>query len=195
MPAPLKKLVRVLKTFCQFAALSAANRVPRLPQLNELRVSLLRAAGMNIGNGSVLWGPVTAVPIGRLGNISIGPRSFINTEPYFGCPEAKIIIGADVQVGPRVCFITINHGPARTDGPRGAIPAPITIGDKVWIGCGAIILPGVTLGDGATVAAGAIVTRDVPKGVTVAGIPARPIVASSQHDAGLVTKRIGSSIQ
>lgn len=175
------KLSSGLKKVWSALALGAANRVPRLPSLNKFRTSLLRMAGMNVAHNAVLWGPITAVPIGRLSNISIGPRSFINTEPYFGCPDAKIIIGSDVQVGPRVCFITINHGPARPNGQRGAVPAPITIGKKVWIGCGAIILPGVTLGEGATVAAGAVVTRDVGPGATVAGVPARPIVAPSQR--------------
>jgi acetyltransferase-like isoleucine patch superfamily enzyme len=52
---------------------------------------------------------------------------------------------------------------------------PITIGDDVWIGTGAIILKGVTIGDGARVEAGAVVSGDVPAGAVVAGSPARPV--------------------
>ena len=48
------------------------------------------------------------------------------------------------------------------------------IGSDVWIGGGAIILPGVTIGDGAVIGAGSVVTRDVAPGVTVTGNPARP---------------------
>ena len=48
------------------------------------------------------------------------------------------------------------------------------IGSDVWIGGGAIILPGVTIGDGAVIGAGSVVTRDVEAGITVAGNPARP---------------------
>jgi acetyltransferase-like isoleucine patch superfamily enzyme len=53
--------------------------------------------------------------------------------------------------------------------------APVHIGDRVWIGCRAIILKGVTIGDGSVVAAGSVVTRDVPAGALVAGNPAKVI--------------------
>jgi acetyltransferase-like isoleucine patch superfamily enzyme len=49
----------------------------------------------------------------------------------------------------------------------------VTIGDDVWIGCNAVILPGVRIGRGAVVAAGSVVTRDVPEYAIVGGIPAR----------------------
>jgi maltose O-acetyltransferase len=52
---------------------------------------------------------------------------------------------------------------------------PIAIGANVWIGGGALVLPGVTIGDGAIVGAGAVVTRDVPRGSTVVGNPARVV--------------------
>jgi maltose O-acetyltransferase len=52
---------------------------------------------------------------------------------------------------------------------------PVRIGRHVWIGGGAIILPGVTIGDEAVIGAGSVVTRNVAAGVTVAGNPARPI--------------------
>jgi maltose O-acetyltransferase len=50
---------------------------------------------------------------------------------------------------------------------------PIRIGDNVWIGGGAIVLPGVTIGDDAVIGAGSVVTRDVPAGDVVVGNPAR----------------------
>ena len=51
---------------------------------------------------------------------------------------------------------------------------PVTIGENVWIGAGALILPGVSIGDDTLIGAGSVVTRDVGKGVTVYGNPARP---------------------
>lgn len=52
--------------------------------------------------------------------------------------------------------------------------APVTIGDRVFVGANAVILRGVTIGDGSVVAAGAVVTADVPARTAVAGVPARP---------------------
>lgn len=52
---------------------------------------------------------------------------------------------------------------------------PVMIGDNVWIGAAAVILPGVTIGNDSIVAAGAVVSRDVPPRTLVAGVPARPI--------------------
>ena len=54
-------------------------------------------------------------------------------------------------------------------------PAPVKIGNKVWIGAHATILPGVTIGNGAVVGAGAVVTKDVPENAVVAGVPAKII--------------------
>ncbi len=59
---------------------------------------------------------------------------------------------------------------------------PVTIGDRVFIGAGAVINMGVTIGDQAVVAAGAVVTRDVPSGTVVAGVPARQVATVDLAD-------------
>ena len=64
-------------------------------------------------------------------------------------------------------------------------PAPITIGNHVWIGSRAVVLPGVSIGDGAIIAAGAVVTRDVPPNVIAGGVPARIIKHIETEEAGI----------
>ena len=85
-----------------------------------------------------------------------------------------------VSIGDRVLIaahavITSRQHPARL--PRFGVTAdaPIVIGDDVWIGAGAVVLPGVTLGRGSIVGAGAVVTADVEPFTIVGGVPAKPI--------------------
>lgn len=106
-------------------------------------------------------------------NLKIGKRVFINS----GCKfqdQGGITIGDDVLIGHNCVIATLNHAMAperRAD----MIPAPVRIGDKVWIGANVTILQGVTIGEGAIVAAGAVVNKDVPPRVVVAGVPAKII--------------------
>src|SRR5437764_7464132 len=89
---------------------------------------------------------------------------------------ARITIGDDVQIGPRVQLLTPTH-PVDAELRRAKWEAaePIAIGDNVWLGGGVIVCPGVTIGDDTVVGAGAVVTRDLPAGVLAVGSPARII--------------------
>lgn len=80
-------------------------------------------------------------------------------------------IGSDFTCGRDVIIRSYDGHTILEDGYK--ISAPIKIGNHVWIGQGATILKGVTIGDGAIIAAGAIVTKDVPAGCIVAGVPAK----------------------
>lgn len=106
-------------------------------------------------------------------NITLGSGVFMN----FNCvilDVARVSIGDQTQIGPAVQIMTADHprDPAlRAKGLESGLP--IVIGRNVWIGAGAIILPGVTIGDDALIGAGAVVTRDVPAGATALGNPAR----------------------
>ena len=85
-------------------------------------------------------------------------------------------IGDHAFIGPNVSIYTACHpldAAERNTGAEWALP--VTIGDSVWIGGGAIILPGVTIGNNVVIGAGAVVTRDVPDNTVVAGNPARII--------------------
>ncbi|WP_019304458.1 sugar O-acetyltransferase [Xanthomonas oryzae] len=101
-------------------------------------------------------------------DIRLGAGVFLN----FNCvilDICEVHIGDGTQVGPAVQFYATDH-PRYAAGRAGR---PIRVGRNVWIGGGAIILPGVTIGDDALIGAGAVVMRDVPAGATAVGNPAR----------------------
>ena len=106
-------------------------------------------------------------------NIRLGRNVFINYRCIFlDC--APIIVGDDVQIAPAVQLYTAQHpidATMRRSGLESA--SPIRIGSDVWIGGGAIILPGVTIGDRSVVGAGSVVVHDVPRDSLVVGNPAR----------------------
>ncbi|WP_042147819.1 sugar O-acetyltransferase [Paucisalibacillus sp. EB02] len=106
-------------------------------------------------------------------NITIGKNVFFNT----GCSfqdRGGITVGNGSMIGMNVTIATLNHGlPLETRNTTS--PSPVVIGENVWIGSNATILPGVTIGDNSVVAAGAVVTKDVPENTVVAGVPAKVI--------------------
>ncbi|MEU2597827.1 sugar O-acetyltransferase [Streptomyces hirsutus] len=108
-------------------------------------------------------------------NITIGARTFVNYN-LTALDVAAIVIGEDCQIGPSVQLLTPTH-PVEPQPRRDKLEAaqPITIGDNVWIGGGAIVLAGVTIGDNSVIGAGAVVTKDVPANVVAVGNPARPV--------------------
>ncbi|MFJ9833374.1 sugar O-acetyltransferase [Streptomyces sp. NPDC101169] len=108
-------------------------------------------------------------------NISVGARTFVNYN-FTALDVAAITIGEDCQIGPNVQLLTPTH-PLEPQPRRDKLEAarPIVIGDNVWIGGGAIVLPGVTIGDNSVVGAGAVVTKDVPANVVAVGNPARVV--------------------
>jgi acetyltransferase-like isoleucine patch superfamily enzyme len=85
-----------------------------------------------------------------------------------------VVIGNDVLIAAGTVITSQGHPIIPPRWGRN-ISSPISIGNEVWIGANAVVLPGVTIGDGAIVAAGAVVSRDVPSYTVVAGVPARVI--------------------
>lgn len=106
-------------------------------------------------------------------NIHVGKRVFINSDCKFQ-DQGGIYIGDDVLIGHAVVLATLNHDIDPEKRPQ-LHPAPIRIGNKVWIGANCTITSGVTIGENSIVAAGAVVTRDVPPNTIVGGVPAKVI--------------------
>ena len=136
----------------------------------EKRRKLLIERFGAVGEGSVVRPPFHC-DYGY--NISLGAGVFLN----FNCVILDVVavtIGDGTQVGPGVQILTADH--PRDVATRRAgleLGRPIHIGRNVWIGGGALILPGVRIGDDAIVGAGSVVTREVPRGATAVGNPAR----------------------
>ena len=105
--------------------------------------------------------------------ITIGDATFLNYDCVM-LDVAPISIGAACQVATRVQLLTATH-PIDPEARRRAweYAEPITLGDNVWLGAGAIVCPGVTIGNDTVVGAGAVVTRDLPSGVVAFGVPAK----------------------
>ncbi len=107
-------------------------------------------------------------------NITLGERVFFN----FNCvvlDVCRVRIGDYTLFGPGVQILTPLHPMNAALRRREEFGKPIDIGADVWVGGGALILPGVTIGDRAIIGAGSVVTRDMPDGVFAAGNPCRVI--------------------
>ncbi|BEP96740.1 sugar O-acetyltransferase [Acidovorax sp. sif1233] len=108
-------------------------------------------------------------------NIFLGEGVYFN----FNCvvlDGAPVRIGARTLCAPGVQIYTASHPLSPEERATGVeLCLPVTIGEDVWIGGGAIICPGVTIGDGAVIGAGSVVTRDVPARVLAAGNPCRVV--------------------
>ncbi len=136
----------------------------------ELLLSLLRDFMGAVGEGTVIM-PRFTCDYGY--NIRLGRNVFINYHCIFlDC--APIDIGDDVQIGPAVQLYTAQH-PLDADVRRSGLESarPIRIGSDVWIGGGAVVLPGVTIGERSIVGAGSVVVHPVPADCVVVGNPAR----------------------
>jgi maltose O-acetyltransferase len=138
------------------------------PERHTLLQQLLR----QIGQDSIIEPPFYCA-YGQ--NIYIGDHVYLNILcTILDCN--KVEIGHYVMIGPNVQIYTAAHmlqAESRIQGWE--VAKSVVIEDNVWIGGGAILLPGVTIGRGAVVGAGAVVSRDVPPSTVVAGNPARVI--------------------
>ena len=110
-----------------------------------------------------------------VGDVTIGDYTRIGIHCTVIGP---VCIGNNVNLAQGITVTALNHNfedPTRKIDEQGISTKPVVIGDDVWIGANAVILPGVTIGRHVVVAAGAVVTKDVPPHSLVAGVPAKLI--------------------
>jgi maltose O-acetyltransferase len=136
------------------------------------RLPILQQLLGGIGSNPIIWPPFYC-SYGK--NTYLGDNVFIN----YMCTildNNEVRIGNHVMIGPAVQIYTAAHDlQAETRIQGWEIAKKIIIADNVWIGGGAILLPGVKIGRNAVVGSGAVVTRDVEANSVVAGNPARMI--------------------
>jgi maltose O-acetyltransferase len=136
---------------------------------HHFRRLIYRLGGVKIGKGSTIH---TEAKFYNAHNIKIGEDTIIGEGAVLDGRD-KLTIGDHVDIASEVMIYNAEHD--INDEKFSAVSAPVEIGDYVFIGPRAIILPGVKVGKGAVVAAGAVVTKDVAEFTIVGGVPAKEI--------------------
>ena len=149
------------------------------PGEGEKRTALLRQLLAEVGKNVYIEPPLRA---------NWGRHTHIGRDVYANfnltlVDDAEISFGDNCMVGPNVTIATAGH-PILPELRCQLLQynLPVRIGDNVWIGAGAILLPGVTVGDGSVIGAGSVVTKDVPGGVVAAGNPCRVLREIGERD-------------
>src|SRR3989344_7581299 len=164
----MKRIIRRIKTVLLEIIMFKLHCVGYIPS-HYIRRFFYRLGGMKIGKGSTLH---MGVKFYNTFNIEIGEDSIIGENAVLDGRD-KLIIGDHVDIASEVMIYNAQHDV--NDENFKAVTSPVEIGDYVFIGPRAIILPGVKIGKGAVVGAGAVVTRDVGEFEIVGGVPAKVI--------------------
>lgn len=170
---PLERVVQVKR------ANPSAHVDPRTNFYFDDVSSIRLGANVSIGAFSEISARTICTESRIPGGLLIGERTGIGAFANIRASGGTITIGPNCMIAQRVSMIASNHlvepGKLRWDSPYDEKKAGIRIGKNVWVGTGAIILPGVTIGDNAVIGAGSVVTKSVPENEIWAGVPARKI--------------------
>lgn len=167
-PEAFKKIITRLYNYLldlEICLLEICGWIP----IHSVRNNIYRLAGIKIGNGSTIH---TGCRFYQPENISIGSDTSVGDRCFLD-GRAKLSIGSHTSIASQVLIYNSEHD--INDEWFGAIEQPVMIGNYVFVGPRAVILPGVNIGDGAVIAAGAVVSKDVPKGEIYGGVPAKKI--------------------
>jgi acetyltransferase-like isoleucine patch superfamily enzyme len=138
-----------------------------------VRPAILRGVDrISVGNDCAFYTGAWLACEDGAGPIRIGDRNYFGQRTHLHA-GAPIVVGDDCVFVDDVYIGSADHD--RFDRSRSVTTSPVRIGSRVFLGQRVTVLGGVTIGDGATVGANAVVTRDVPAGGVVAGVPARSL--------------------
>lgn len=162
------KIINRLYSYLADFGLFVVNCKMMVPS-HHVRRFIMRLGGAKIGKGSSVH---MACRYFSLKNLTIGEDTIIGWGCFLDGRE-KLSIGSHVDIASEVMIYNSEHDVSSEDFK--AVNGPVEIGDYVFIGPRAIILPNVKIGKGAVVAAGAVITKDVPGFAVVGGVPAKVI--------------------
>ena len=150
------------------------------PSEMEKRMALLKEMLGDVGENCDIEPPFHSNWGGK--HVHMGSYVYAN----FGLTcvdDADIYIGDKVMFGPNVVIATANHPILPEFREKGyQYNKEVHIGNNVWIGAGAVLVPGVTIGDNSVIGAGSIVTKDIPANVVAVGNPCRVLREIGEHD-------------
>ena len=146
----------------------------------EKRQGLLREMLAEVGEGCYIEAPFYSNWGGS--HVHFGNHVYANFH-FTAVDDGHIYIGDSVMIGPNVTIATAGH-PVEPSLRRQAIQynADVHIGANVWIGAGAVILPGVTIGENTVIGGGSVVTKDIPANVVAVGNPCRVLRPIGEKD-------------
>lgn len=149
------------------------------PSESQRRKELLKSLLAEMGENCYIEPPLHA-NWGK--NVHLGNEVYANFNLTL-VDDTDIYIGSNVMIGPGVIIDTGTH-PIRPDirKKQAQYNLPVTIGDNVWIGAGAVILPGITIGENSVIGAGSLVTKDIPANVVAYGSPCRVVRQIGERD-------------
>lgn len=160
--------------------LNEFNNTPDTPDGLVERERILKEIVGTYGEGLFVIPPISAN--NGLNNVHVGKNVVINFNANF-VDDGDIIIGDDCMIGPNVSIVTAMHPVSpKLRVHKIQYNKPVHLGKNVWVGAGAIILPGVTIGDNSIVGAGSVVTHDVEENSIVVGSPARVLRKINEND-------------
>jgi len=167
--------------------LKAYNKTEDTLEGFEEREKILKEIVGTYGENLYIFPPVSAN--WGLKHVHFGKNVFINFNANF-VDDADIFIGDDTQIGPNCTIATAQHPISpRLRMKKLQYNKPVYIGKNVWIGSGAIILPGVTIGDNSVVGAGSVVTKSVEPNTIVVGNPAKVLRKITEDDDRFYDKK------
>ena len=150
------------------------------PSEAEKREALLKEMFAEIGEGCYIEPPFHANWAGA--HVHFGNNVYANFNLTL-VDDTDIYVGDKVMFGPNVTVATAGH-PIDPELRYQAMQynIPVHIGENVWIGANAVVLPGITIGDNSVIGAGSVVTKDIPPNVIAVGNPCRVLREIGEHD-------------